>query len=174
MGRNGLKWGRGLHRAGRIPEKKEGDACAPAGIFEFDFAFGYGNKPDGVLLDYKKSTSRDYFVDDVKSNDYNSWQSIPVDQINDPKKRWLSFERMKRSDHLYELGLVVKHNQSPAVSGKGSAIFFHVQRSSNSPTLGCTAMNKDDLLKIMKWLNPDKKPLLVQVPMSELDDLDLE
>lgn len=71
---------------------------------------------------------------------------------------------MKRADHLYELGLVVQHNMQPAVAGKGSAIFFHIWRTEGSPTLGCSAMSKQALTDIMIWLDPEKAPLLIQMP----------
>jgi L,D-peptidoglycan transpeptidase YkuD (ErfK/YbiS/YcfS/YnhG family) len=78
---------------------------------------------------------------------------------------------MKRRDHLYELGLVVKHNMEPAIAGKGSAIFLHVWRSPGAPTLGCTAMNKQELIRLLTWLDPAKQPLFIQAPEGELERL---
>jgi L,D-peptidoglycan transpeptidase YkuD (ErfK/YbiS/YcfS/YnhG family) len=96
---------------------------------------------------------------------------IPEAQENEPQNYWPSVERMKRRDHLYELGLIVKHNTEPAIAGKGSAIFFHVWRSLGAPTLGCTAMDKQELNHLLTWLDPDKHPLLIQVPETELGSL---
>ena len=173
LGKNGLAWGRGLHANTASAEKKEGDGKAPAGIFLFDFVFGYEKTaPTGALFPYRQSTARDYFVDATDSGDYNRWVSVPVDQPNEPRKYWASFERMKRADHLYELGIAVKHNYTPPVKGKGSAIFLHVWRSPGSPTLGCTAMSKENLKELLIWLDPEKEPLLIQVPEGELGELE--
>lgn len=172
LGKNGLAWGRGLHANTSASEKVESDGKAPAGIFLFDFMFGYSQKPVvGTKFPYRQSTERDYFVDATDSKDYNSWRSIPAEQANEPKKYWASFERMKRKDHLYELGIIVQHNYMPAAKGKGSAIFLHVWRSPGSPTLGCTAMSIENLSKLMTWLDPEKEPLLIQVPQAMLGEL---
>jgi D-alanyl-D-alanine dipeptidase len=173
LGKNGLAWGRGLHAS--IPtgaQKMEGDGKAPAGIFEFGEAFGYDSIPPvGIKIPYRPSTDRDYFVDAISSPEYNTWVRIPKDKENNPKKYWSSYERMRRLDHLYELGLVVKHNMNPAMPSKGSAIFFHVWRAPGSATLGCTAMSKQDLTALLVWLNPKKSPLLIQLPKEQLNKL---
>lgn len=171
LGRNGLGWGRGLHISQlEGPEKTEGDGKAPAGIFEFDHAFGYEVNPFAeVKIPYRPATSRDYWVDAANSPDYNTWVTITEDKLNDPKKYWRSFEKMKRADHLYELGLVVKHNMEPVVAGKGSAIFFHIWRKEGAPTAGCTAMTREDLMTLLKWLDPEKYPILIQCPEGEMD-----
>jgi L,D-peptidoglycan transpeptidase YkuD (ErfK/YbiS/YcfS/YnhG family) len=173
LGKKGLAWGRGLHNPGLAgPEKVEGDGRAPAGIFEFGTAFGYSAAaPKEVKIPYRQAGERDYWVDAIASPAYNSWVTIAKDQENTPRARWSSVERMKRADHLYELGLVVKHNMEPAVPGKGSAIFLHVWRTPGAPTLGCTAMRKEDLSSLLAWLDPDKHPLLIQAPQEEMDGL---
>ncbi|MEQ9219305.1 MAG: L,D-transpeptidase family protein [Cyclobacteriaceae bacterium] len=173
FGKNGMKWGRGLHQNNETLEKQEGDGCAPAGVFELGLAFGYDEQPTGLSWPYQQITDRDYFVDDANSRDYNTWQTIPVNEVNDPKLKWNSYEHMKRKDHLYSLGIVVKHNESPIVKGKGSAIFLHVERAPGSPTLGCTSMKAADLLKIMRWLDVDKHPLLIQAPKRELNNIEM-
>lgn len=172
LGQNGLAWGRGLHADELGLQKKEGDRRAPAGIFEIGTGFGYAAKaPEGVKITYKQATDRDYFIDDVDSEDYNSWQSIPDEKDNDPKNYWNSFERIRRSDHLYELGFVIDHNMNQTASGFGSAIFFHIWRQQGSPTVGCTATSKENVTKVMKWLNPDLKPLLIQAPQDVVERL---
>lgn len=110
-------------------------------------------------------------MDASSAADYNSWVRIPAAQENEPKNYWASVERMKRRDHLYELGLIVKHNTEPAVAGKGSAIFLHLWRSPGAPTLGCTAMDKQELIRLLTWLDPAKHPLLVQASKEVMDEL---
>jgi len=51
LGRSGLAWGRGLHSRQGIGggrQKREGDGCAPAGIFAITALFGYA-APDSAF-----------------------------------------------------------------------------------------------------------------------------
>jgi L,D-peptidoglycan transpeptidase YkuD (ErfK/YbiS/YcfS/YnhG family) len=173
VGKNGLAWGRGIYlNARRVPAKVEGDGCAPAGIFRLGPAFGYAPRsPAGCRLIYRAITERDYFVDAPAADEYNRWVTIPAGKLNQPEKLWPSFERMKRLDRLYELGIVVQQNDHPVVKGRGSAIFFHVWRNPGVPTVGCTAMARDDLLALLQWLEPRQEPLLVQAPAIELKNI---
>jgi D-alanyl-D-alanine dipeptidase len=167
VGHKGLAWGSGLQQALTDgPQKVEGDGKAPAGVFRFGTAFGYDPEPlPGLKLPYRQATDRDYYVDDSDSPQYNLWETLP-DATSKPT--WKSAERMKRNDHLYELGIVVQQNNDPVTPGKGSAVFLHVWRRPSSPTAGCTAMSKEDLTALMMWLDPAKEPLLIQAPREEM------
>lgn len=171
VGSRGLAWGRGINaEVHEGPQKSEGDHRAPAGIFPIGIAFGYLRNPGfSIKVPYKWVTDRDYFVDDSESNDYNKWVTIQPSDINDPKQRWKSFEVMKRPDFLYEIGLVVQQNVNPTVKGRGSAIFFHVWRGPGLPTAGCTSMAREDLKRLIAWLDPEQSPVVVQVPAPNLD-----
>ena len=173
VGKNGLAWGDKFHGNEKDARaKREGDGCAPAGIFGLGPAFGYALQPPaGCKLPYRPITERDYFVDAPTADDYNRWVTIPAHKPNRPEKLWPSFERMKRPDRIYEFGIVVQHNDHPIVKGCGSAIFLHVWRKPGVPTVGCTAMARDDLLVLLSWLDPNQEPLLVQAPMKELKSL---
>ncbi|MCB9877743.1 MAG: L,D-transpeptidase family protein [Planctomycetes bacterium] len=171
VGRSGLGWGVGLHRDGRGPQKYEGDGRAPAGMFELGTAFGYtATAPDGVRVPWRGTDARDYFVDDASSPDYNQWRRIGEDEPNDPRAHWNSCEELRRSDHQYELAMVVAHNAG-CVPGRGSAIFLHVWREPGSATSGCTAMDREDLLAVLRWLDPAAQPLLVQAPARVLPSM---
>ena len=78
---------------------------------------------------------------------------------------------MRRRDRLYEFGLVVQQNDRPVVKGKGSAVFLHVWRGADIPTIGCTAMARADLLTLLRWLKPQERPLRVQAPVGELKNI---
>jgi len=173
LGRSGLAWGRGLHRIPPdAPRKAEGDGKAPAGVFELGTAFGYEEEPPAAFRwRYRQATKRDFFVDDPDARNYNEWVNL---RRGDPESRWASFERMRRQDQLYRLGLVVKHNTDPIVPGAGSAIFLHVWRGPGEPTAGCTALAENDLRTLLQWLRPRRHPLLIQIARSQLSLLRLE
>jgi L,D-peptidoglycan transpeptidase YkuD (ErfK/YbiS/YcfS/YnhG family) len=152
------------------PKKREGDGRTPAGIFSLGSAFGYAKTPPaGCRLPYRTITERDYFVDDPTAKEYNKWVKVPSGKR--PTDLWRSAEKMLRPDGLYQLGIVVDQNMAPVIRGRGSAIFFHVWRNASTPTVGCTAMAKAKLLSLIKWLDPAKKPLLIQAPAAEVPDL---
>jgi L,D-peptidoglycan transpeptidase YkuD (ErfK/YbiS/YcfS/YnhG family) len=134
--------------------------------------FGYGSSPPmGTTLPYQRITDRDYFIDDFESVDYNKLIRIGDAEPNEPAHRWRSFEVMHRTDNLYQLGVVIQQNITPIVKGKGSAIFFHVWRGPNSPTLGCTSMSLGDLRSLVTWLDPRMSPVLIQAPTSSIEIL---
>lgn len=175
LGRAGLGWGRGLHdaEAAAGPDKREGDGRSPAGVFTIGTAFGYGAEaPEGMSWPYRSAGARDYFVDEASSADYNRWRRIPDGEANLPEVRWGSFERMRRDDHVYEVGAVIEHNER-CVPGAGSAIFLHVWGAPGAPTSGCTAMSRDDVLTVLRWLEPAAAPVLVQAPVAALPALRL-
>jgi len=157
LGRNGLGWGIGLHT---IPEnakiiKKEGDGKSPAGIFSLKQAFGY--QPFHVKYPYKVYAETDHCVDDVHSRYYN--KIVDSTKI---KADYKSKEHMKFPKDFYKYGVVVNHNhidEKGAVPGAGSCIFMHIKKV---PTAGCTVMNEKEMKKIIRWLDPQKNPLLLQ------------
>jgi hypothetical protein len=167
LGRTGLAWGRGLVAAPPLPGpvKREGDGKSPAGAFELPFAFGYMTKAKAIENEinfpYTVLTATTFGVDDVKSMYYN--QIVSTDVVT---KDWDSAETMRRRDGLYEIGVFVNHNTSPAVPGAGSCIFMHVWRGPDKPTAGCTAMDRVDMFILASWLDPpaQAKPVLVQLP----------
>ena len=166
IGRTGLAWGLGLHHGTGLagPVKREGDGKAPAGVFELPRAFGYASPQEakGIKLPYLQLTPEVVGVDDVKSKYYN--QLIRMDQV--PAKDWDSAEAMRRTDGLYEWGVVVSHNTAATVPGAGSCIFLHIWRGPGKPTAGCTAMSKENMQKLLAWLDPHAKPVLVQLPQA--------
>ena len=143
LGRNGLA------AAG---EKKEGDGKTPSGIYLLGPAFGYASSID-TGLSYRQATDNDFWVDDARSMQYNTWiRGTPLAR---------SFERMKRPDDLYRYGIVIEYNTHPVMPGLGSAIFMHVWRGYNAPTSGCVALNQRNLRRILRWLDKNDQPVIV-------------
>ncbi|MBY0062717.1 SH3 domain-containing protein [Priestia aryabhattai] len=145
-----------LGQKGFALSKKEGDMESPTGKYTIGTAFGRYANP-GTKLPYRKITASDVWVDDSKSSLYNTWQQKPANG------RWTSAENMDIP--AYDYGFVINYNES-RTPGKGSAIFFHV---GTNYTAGCTATSKEQVVSILKWLNPEKNPVIIQSPVSELD-----
>jgi L,D-peptidoglycan transpeptidase YkuD (ErfK/YbiS/YcfS/YnhG family) len=145
--------------------KMEGDLKSPAGIFRIGTAFGTIDKPSDIKLSYKKTSKNDYWVDDISSPDYNKW----IEYDGDPYSRWMSFERLKISN--YKLAFVIEYNMNPIVKGRGSAIFLHIWKDSNTSTKGCTALSKANVSKLLNWIDPYKNPIIIQGTKAMLADM---
>ena len=164
VGRNGLGWGLGVHapvtRAG--PVKHEGDGRSPAGVFTLTNAFGYApaDSAQWLTLPYQRATSTYECVDDTTSRFYN--QTLERATV---APDWSSSEIMRRTDDAYRWGVIVAHNM-PARAAGGSCIFLHIWSGPTKGTAGCTAMAEPHLLEIMRWLDPARRPLLVQLTDS--------
>jgi D-alanyl-D-alanine dipeptidase len=163
LGRNGLAWGLGLHD---IPVdakyiKKEGDGRSPAGLFELGNGFGYKNFK--INFPYEKYKRTDHCVDDSHSKYYNT-----IIDSTKVKKDYKSFEHMRLRNNLYKYGITVKHNPLN-IPQSGSCIFMHIKNKRGTGTAGCTAMSQKSIITILKWLDKEKSPLLLQLPKSEID-----
>lgn len=171
VGKTGLGWGSGLipvndrFRGAGDPVKKEGDGKAPAGVFRLSKAFGYApQEQPGWKMVYIALGPSIQCVDDPGSKFYN--QLVDANKISSD---WGSHEneKMLRADDLYRWGILVDHNENPAVPGNGSCIFMHIWRGPGQPTVGCTAMPQPKLETLLGWLDPTRKPLLVQLPAPQ-------
>ena len=109
---------------------------------------------------YRQITEDDFWVNDASSEDYNRWIK------GRPKST--SAERMKREDDLYKYGVVIDYNVNPIIKGRGSAIFLHIWGGQGRPTLGCVAMPEEEVLRLLGWLDPAKKPLIIMGTEAEL------
>lgn len=163
VGKNGLAWGTGLNGlpsdTGRLLLKTEGDGKSPAGIFALTSVFGSIEKPSFVKLPYTRLEESTECIDDVKSSHYNKI----VDRIKVGNFDWKSSEKMLAIGEQYELGVFVEHNSVRQVGG-GSCIFLHIWKNADSPTVGCTAASRDNIEKVLSFLDAKRNPVLIQLP----------
>jgi L,D-peptidoglycan transpeptidase YkuD (ErfK/YbiS/YcfS/YnhG family) len=65
-----------------------------------------------------------------------------------------SAERLWRDDGVYDLIVVLGHNDDPVIAGAGSAIFLHLARPDYAPTQGCVALAAGDLEALLRVARP--------------------
>jgi len=162
VGKTGLAWGIGFDQF-TGPRKFEGDGRSPAGVFPLDTAFGFA-PPDSVRsvhLRYVQLMPTTECVDDTASVHYNT----VVDRARVPRLDWNSSEHMRRVGQ-YKLGIIVGYNALPPVKSRGSCIFFHIWAGPRSTTVGCTALDEKELERLVAWLDPRARPVVVQVPAA--------
>jgi len=167
IGRAGAAWGLGLHSAQPGVQKREGDGRAPAGVFTIGTAFGYADSA-GTALPYAAMGASHYCIDVNDSPLYNRIVDANVVGAEAIKG---STEPMRRDlhadgDQRYRLGFVVEHNVE-ARPGAGSCIFAHLWKSPTDATAGCTAMDPAAMDRLLSWLQPSQRPVLVLLPEHE-------
>lgn len=156
IGRNGFAADGAFHPEAPVT-KYEGDGCSPAGVYSLGPVFSY-HPLHGLKMPFQQVDSSDLCVDDVQSNYYN--RLIDSDTI--ALRDWKSYENMRRRDGQYEYGIWVNYNTDATIPGRGSCIFLHVWLNSDTPTSGCTAMEKENLLQLIYLLDAKRHPLLIQ------------
>ncbi|MEO8560953.1 MAG: hypothetical protein ABI601_02690 [bacterium] len=162
VGRTGLAWDDAIGVAAPgEPAKHEGDGRSPAGAFALDTAFGFDIRQvvPWVRLPYLQLRQSTECVDDARSAHYNTI----VDRTAVPTVDWSSAERMREIDQ-YAFGVHVAYNGAPPKAGRGSCIFLHIWAGPGSVTAGCTAMELGPLQELMRWLAPERRPMIVQLP----------
>lgn len=166
IGRNGCAWGKGLNPHGPVgPQKREGDGRSPAGVFAIGPAFGAAATCD-TGLDYRSMTGDDWCIDVPDSPHYNRFVNVgevgaaAVAGSTEPMRRDLH-----GSDTAYSLGFVIGHNAA-CERGVGSCIFAHLVGAPPLPTAGCTAMTRDQLQSLLRWLRQDAEPRFVLLPAA--------
>lgn len=136
-----------LGRSGIRSEKHEGDGATPTGTFPFRRVFyrpDRGARPETGLPVEALSPSHGW-CDAPDDPAYNQPVRLPYGS---------SAECLWRDDHLYDLIVVIGHNDDPVVPGSGSAIFLHVAGPGLAPTEGCVALEKSDLVALLAALGP--------------------
>jgi L,D-peptidoglycan transpeptidase YkuD (ErfK/YbiS/YcfS/YnhG family) len=68
-----------------------------------------------------------------------------------------SHERLWRSDHAYDILIVLDYNLQPRRQGYGSAIFFHIAADGKTFTEGCIALSLSDMRKLLPSISRNTK-----------------
>ncbi|CAO3415581.1 L,D-transpeptidase family protein [Azospirillum doebereinerae] len=136
-----------LGRGGILADKREGDGGTPVGRFPLR----------RVLWRADRLTVPDTGLPTSPIAEDDGWCDAPSDPAyNRPVKRpyHASHEALWREDGVYDVIVVMGHNDDPVVPGRGSAVFLHVARPGWTPTEGCVALALDDLLRLLKDCGP--------------------
>jgi L,D-peptidoglycan transpeptidase YkuD (ErfK/YbiS/YcfS/YnhG family) len=151
-------WQTRIGMAGFAPpgEKREGDDRTPTGSYGFQFMFGVAPDP-GVRFPYRHITGS-YLVwdDDPSSPAYNTLvDTRTADAGRSPEPMYVT--------PAYTYGVVIGYNTA-RTPGLGSAIFLHQQHE--GATTGCVELPQDELLPLLRWLDPSNAPRIVMGPES--------
>ena len=135
-------------------KKVEGDKKTPIGKWYLEKLY---YRSDRVLRPkFKKKnilkinhiTKNSGWCDDINSKYYNKFITL-----DNPRLLNLNHEKLWRKDEAYDIIIVISHNLRPTIKKKGSAIFIHCSLSNKNSTNGCIALNKKDLVFLLKNLS---------------------
>jgi len=129
----------------RAADKKEGDGATPLGSWRFRGALLRPDRvaaPAGLRLPWRWLRPDDGWSDDPADPAYNRPVRHP---------HGFSAERLWRDDGLYDVIVLLGHNDAPPIPGAGSAIFLHCWREA-APTEGCVAVPYETLLGLLPQL----------------------
>jgi L,D-peptidoglycan transpeptidase YkuD (ErfK/YbiS/YcfS/YnhG family) len=128
-------------RGGIRQDKREGDGATPAGRFLLRALMFRPDRHATVSTGLpRRSLQRDDgWCDDPSDARYNQLVKLPYHART---------EVLWRDDTLYDVIIVIGHNDGPVIPGGGSAIFLHNARSDFAVTDGCVALAPADLLTL--------------------------
>ena len=136
-----------LGPAGPRAGKREGDGATPVGRFPLRRVL---YRPDRMAapateLPVQALAPQDGWCDDPADPAYNRPVRLPYGARHE--KLWLD-------DAVYDVIVVIGHNDAPPIAGQGSAVFLHVARPGYTPTEGCVALALPDLLEFLAQAGP--------------------
>lgn len=148
-----------LGRGGIRADKREGDGGTPVGRFLLRRVLYRPDRldPPKTGLPVAAIDPLDGWCDDPAHPDYNRPVRRPFSA---------SHEELWREDHVYDVIVVLGHNDDPVVPGDGSAVFMHVARPDWEPTAGCIALALPDLLRLLEACRPGDA-IVVPAPAQE-------
>ena len=125
----------------------------PIGTYKIEYILYRKNRIKKIESKIKKKVIKKNmgWCNDTHSKDYNKLIKLPSNY---------NYERLYKKENIYDLVLVLNFNMRPIVKKRGSAIFIHIAKKNYKKTEGCVAINKIQLLKILKELNNKTKVLI--------------
>ena len=128
-------------------DKREGDGATPLGVWPVRAAL---LRPDRMAapatrLPWRWLRPGDGWSDGVDDPAYNRPVAWP---------HRYSAEHLWRDDHVYDVIIVLGHNDSPPRAPQGSAIFWHCCQPDRRPTEGCVAIDRPVLARWLDRLAP--------------------
>ena len=132
-----------LGRGGVRVDKQEGDGATPVGSWAMRRLLYRGDRvarPE-TALEASEIARQDGWCDAPGDLRYNQPVRLPYPA---------SAESLWREDGIYDLVVPLGYNDATIVPGAGSAIFLHLARPGFTPTEGCVALDRTDLLAVLR------------------------
>ena len=134
-------------------KKKEGDLITPRGKYKVKYILYRKDRIKKIQSEMRiiKIEKNMGWCDDPRSRNYNKLIKLPSNYKH---------EKLFKKENIYDIILVLNYNMRPIKKNKGSAIFIHVSKKNFKKTEGCVAIQKRDLLKIVKEIKKNTKVMI--------------
>lgn len=139
-----------------LGKESEGDGKSPEGLYELGYAFGRDAAPTGTIWPWRTTEDGDIWIEDSNSKYYNMY--VEDGTIDDAD--WKSYSNLNIA--AFARAIEIRYN-SDRVAGAGSAIFLHIWLSPKKDTNGCTAISRENIETLIKWLDPAKNTMIAQL-----------
>ncbi len=169
-----LGWS-GLYKAA---QRRQNTGKTPAGTFAIPRAFGRLADP-GTRLPYRQFDRNDAWTYNPREPEtYNVFQDAGVswNSYGSYVERLWSYGRQYRYVAVMDYNLPggpikrggdgIRRAAKPADTKAGGGIFLHV--SNGKSTAGCIAIPEETMRDVLRWLDPDRKPVIVVGPESAI------
>lgn len=156
---NGTRVRCAVGRTGIRLDKREGDGGTPVGAFTIRRVLYRADRllaPE-TALPLSVIAPDDGWCDDPSHPDYNRPVKLPFAASRE--ELWLD-------SLVYDIIVVLGHNDDPPVPGLGSAVFFHLTDAGYGPTAGCVAVQLSDMLPILAAATPGDRMVIAPSPQA--------
>ena len=132
-------------KKGISEKKREGDFCTPKGSFKLQTVYYRHDRIKNIetKLNIKRIQPSMGWCNDPLNKKYNSLIKV---------NKKIKHEKLYRKDNKYDILVVIDYNLRKPIPFRGSAIFIHLTKNFKG-TAGCIALNKIDLLILLKLVN---------------------
>jgi len=135
---------------------REGDGKTPLGTYALRYGMYRKDRVElpKTALQFWPIHMNDGWCDAPDDPAYNRPVQLPYPA---------SVEKLWRKSGVYDVVIVLGHNDSPPVPGLGSAIFLHIARENDgarenyAPTQGCVAIARADMLELIPGLSLESR-----------------
>ena len=138
-----------IGRDGYTPQAlgTEGDHKTPLGTYGLRFGLFRADRlpMPKSKLNFIALREDDGWCDDCDDPAYNRFVRLPY-----PARH----ENLFKIEGVYDIVIVLGHNDTPPRAPLGSAIFIHIARPSHRPTAGCIALEPEIMVQLLPFLTP--------------------
>jgi L,D-peptidoglycan transpeptidase YkuD (ErfK/YbiS/YcfS/YnhG family) len=162
----------------RAKNRLQNTGTTPAGTFALHRGFGLAG-PSGVQIPYRQVDANDWWPYDP--NDPKTYNVLQPHRVHRAHWRTDWAERLKSYRKQYRYAVILDYNlpsdihwrngqriaKTTANIAAGGGIFLHVNGS--GATAGCVSIARPRMLRVLRWLDPEKNPVIVIGPREVIE-----
>ncbi|MFL6181834.1 MAG: L,D-transpeptidase family protein [Actinomycetes bacterium] len=164
----------------RAKNRQQNTGTTPAGTFALQRGFGLAN-PKDVQIPYRQVDANDWWPYDP--NDPKTYNVLQPHRVQRARWRTDWAERLQSYRRQYRYAVILDYNlpsdirwrngqriaKNTADTSAGGGIFLHVNGS--GATAGCVSIARPRMLRVLRWLDPDKDPVIVIGPRDVIEKM---